>query len=205
MSKQQNSVPTPKELADKKRTRAATVALSSKIEQAGLTERRSKLAQILLTDPTIPFREAYKKAGYSLTPKSRPSVIKREIAGALSATLREMGIFESDLAKVLMECLTATKATLVKVPVYFENGILKTNRYESIEVPDYPVRLAAFKQACLLGDYFPAKKINLKTEHTERLFANIELRTLEGRAKELREKQTLIEVEHEVVSNDSDD
>lgn len=183
-------IPLPEEILEEEKKEKQLIEIGGNAHMARLTERKRKLAQELLLNPTQPFAEAARKAGYKLGKNSKASVIKREIAGKLSATFREMGLFESDLAKVIVEGMTANKYHLVKVPIFHDNGQLKTFRHDVIETPDHLARIAAAKQLALLGDYNPAQKFSIDSKHTNenRLFAQVDVRVLEGRAKELRSK-----------------
>lgn len=194
------SVTSPEEIRVERKQKEQKLELTGRAEMSKLSEKRRRLAEQLLLNPTQSFTDAYKKAGYKLGPNSKASVIKREISGKLSATLREAGIFESDLAKVLIESLNAMAYKMIKVPVYHDNGKLKTFRHDVVEVPDMTTRLAAFKQACMLGDYFPATKldINQRTETSTRIFGQVDINILEDRAKQLRDQKVEVPATYEV-------
>jgi len=198
-------LPSPDQIREEDKKKEQQLEINGNAEVSRLTDRKRRLAQELLLNPTQPFTEAAKKAGYKLGPTSKASVIKREIAGKLKASLREMGIFESDLAKVVVEALNANNYKLVKVPVYHENGELKTYRYDVIETPDHPTRLAAFTKIALLGDYFPAQKLQIdeRSVREHRIFSQVDVGILEDRAKQLRSKTKQLPSAYSVVEEEN--
>jgi hypothetical protein len=180
--------PKPEDIAAAEKKRESSRRISANAEFSKLTTKRRALVKIILENPTMSFTEAARRAGYKVGPNSKLSVVKREIAGKLSLTLREFGIYEGDLAKVAVDALKAVKCTIVKRRTYDQRGRLKDEFYDVIETPDHSTRLAAFKQLSLLGDYFPAKKVKVSGEINHRPFSDVRPEILEQRAKELKER-----------------
>lgn len=170
-------------------------------ELAAMPERRRRLVLILLRDPGIPFRDAMRQAGYSVKSHSNQKTIKRAIQGALSETLREAGIYELDIARVILRALDATKYHKVPRETYDLSGKLKERKTDMIPFPDYKTQLAAAKLLAQLGGYFAASKLEVSGKIThERMFRNIDPAVLEQRVRELEEKG--VKAEFEVVDDD---
>ena len=179
--------------------------LRTREELKQLTPKRRRLIEILAKNPSMTFIQAAKDAGYQIGKNARAATIKREIAGKLSITLREMGIFESDLARVATEALNATKVQILRIPKRGDDGKVIDERLEVIESPDHTNRLAAFKLLCHLGDYFPAKKIDISKTGGDRPFKDVSLDLLKKRADELSKVTEEAEFEEVVTKPEQDD
>ena len=171
-------------------------------ELAAMPERRRKLVMVLLRDPSISFRDAMRQAGYIVKSNSNQKTIKRAIQGALSETLREAGIYELDIARVIFRALDATKNQNVSHETFDpKTGKLIKKETRKIPVPDYKIQLSAAKLLAQLGGYFAASKLEVSGKVThERIFRNVDPEVLESRVREL-EKQG-VKAEFEVVDDD---
>jgi hypothetical protein len=155
-------VPTIKDLQIADRRKTLTADEKSPFVQAigMMPVKRRELVLAMLADPQATLCEQAKSAGLTV---SQANSAFREIAGKLGPALLRLGGTEADLVKVLMDGLRAEKITTVKVG----------DDIQLVRTPDMPVRLAAFKEACKLGGYYPNPKIEIdkKEERTYGLTA----------------------------------
>ena len=157
-------------------------------ELANLTPKQKALAREMLRNPGGTAIEQAKAAGYKVAEGSKPNHLKKNLSGKLSNTLKEFGIFEDDLAKVAADGLTATHVRIVKVSKRDAEGKLIGEEVEYHEIPDYVTRLATFKTLCALGDYFPAKKLDIKAQLAVGVFTDVDPEILAARKRELMER-----------------
>lgn len=173
----------PEDLAQAEREEVQDNLMAARDEISRLNGRRRRLVEIMFKNPGMDFIQAARLAGYSISDKARASVIKRDIAGKLSATLRELGLFETDLAAAIRDGLKATKVTFLRKQEVVDGKIV--NKIEAVETPDHATRLQAAKMLAFLGNYFPPKQINV--EHTEaNPYKGMPREILLARAEELR-------------------
>lgn len=170
-------------------------------ELAAMPERRRRLVMILLRDPTMPFRDAAEQVGYSIKSKSAVATIKRSIQGALSETFRQAGLYELDIARVIIRALDACHHKAVSRETYDGSGKLKEKKTEMVLTPDYKTQLAAVSLLAKLGGYLAPKKLEVsgKIIH-ERTKGDIDPGVLEDRIRQL-EKQG-VKAEFEVLEED---
>jgi hypothetical protein len=171
-------------------------------EASALTPKERRLAEEMLKNPGAPVIQQIRNAGYKVTEKSRPQHLKKQLAGKLSLTLKEFGIFEDDLAKVASDALGACHLKIVKMADRDEDGRVIGEHLEYVDIPDHPTRLAAFKVLCALGDYFPAKKMKIDGRFGVEHFSGIPAEVLRQRKKELEDKAKKQEVKASYVVED---
>ena len=135
--------------------------------------------------------------GYKIGKHSKAATIRKEIGGKLALTLRDCGVYESDLGRVIREGLSATRILIIKEQEVVDGRVVTKNRI--LEVPDHPTRVATMVKTAHLGDYFPAKKLDISDNRKERPFSGISQEVLEKRARELRKKNE-VDAEYEVVT-----
>lgn len=188
---------TPTEIKERSREEAARSIVDVAAELEKLTPKQKRLAIEVLTNPGAGAVEQAKNAGYKVAPGSKPNHLKKAIEGKLSATLREFGISEDDLAKVVTDGLQATTVKIIKKKIY-DDGECKGEEVEYHEVPDHPTRLATFKVVAALGNYFPAKRVQVEGEIGHNVFSKIDPRVLEERVRELQKKELAVDADYEV-------
>jgi hypothetical protein len=188
----------PQEIKEARKAGIHDSVIDAAVELANLTPKQKALAKEVLTNPGATALEQVKNAGYSVTEKSKPQHLKKQLEGRLSATLREFGIFEDDLAKVVADGLQAVHVKILRIPVRGDKGFITGERIEYHETPDYPTRLATFKILCSLGDYFPAKKIKVDGKMNVTAFHGIDPALLEMRRNELMKKKREVDAEFTV-------
>lgn len=137
---------------------------SAKVEDtlASLTEKQRSLVVSLLMDPSQPFEQAGRNAGYKCGKNSRLSEIKRNIDGKLGPLFFELGVTAVDIVRVIHNCLNAENHT-PKIKKYYEKGKVVREELEIVSTPDLRLQLQAAKLMCTLGNFFPAQKH--KVEH----------------------------------------
>jgi|GEM_PF-4263912 len=189
----------PEDLKDAAREHAAANVVEINPELAGLPVRQRRVIEILLKDPNLSFDKICQLAGYK---PGNENNVKRAIGGKLAKSMRENGLFESDLIQCLLRQLNATKIVFATERERDSEGKIIRENIRALEIPDNSAQLTALKIAAHLGDYFPAKKIegSLKTEHTGRVFLGVPVEDLEARRKQLEANG--VKAEFEVVDDD---
>lgn len=189
---------TPSEIIEHSKNKNARSYVESIEEFKNLTPKQQKLAIAMIANPGASNNELAKSAGYKVAEGSKTGHLQKQIAGKLSATLREFGIFEHHLARVASDALQATKTVIVKMATRNDLGLVIKEDIEYHEVPDHPTRLKAMEVLCKLGNYFPAAKV----QHEGLVFhdfGNISPSVLGARAKELEEKaKNRVDAQYEV-------
>lgn len=181
---------TPEEVQTLQQLGYQKTVIDSLSEIHALTPKQMALAKQILENPGASALTQVTAAGYAVTNGSQAAVVKGRLTGKLGITLRNFGIIEETLARVASDCLQATTTHLVTKRVRNEKGVITKEEVEYHDTPDYRTRLMMFKVLCALGDYFPAKKIDLRKGKSgvdnplEKLASGV----LERFAEELEEK-----------------
>ena len=147
-----------------------------------MPEKRRAFVLAMLADPQATLPEQAKSAGLTV-PQAQSAF--REVAGKLGPALLRLGGTEADLVRVLMEGLRAEKAHITK-----DGAIITT--------PDMPTRLAAFREACKLGGYYPDPRL-LIDKHETKTFG-IAQNTIDA-LKDRRAAQKAVDTTYEEVRN----
>lgn len=189
---------TPQEIKERKKAAEQQVAVARAKETANLTPLQKRLVAEMIKNPGLPAVQQIKNAGYKVTEKSKPHHVKKMLDGKLALTMRDFGIFEDDLAKIMADGLQATNIKIVKIRKPDGKEELKY-----IEVPDYKTRLSYATVALKLGDYFPAKKVKHEGDINVHAFADIDPAVLAQRKEELLAKQNEVKSDYTVQTVDA--
>lgn len=119
-----------------------------------LPYKQKQLVDLVLRYPQLPNKEIAKLAGYS--DKTPTGPLFKAIDGPLKEAFAAIGITKGDLLSTYQDCLRATR--IIVKEKRGPDGKLN-GQFALIEVPDYKVRLEAFKLGVEIGDYMPAKKV----------------------------------------------
>ncbi len=166
-------------------------------ELAALPEKRRKLVMVLLRSPTMSWNDALRQAGYIVKPGANHTHTKRSIQGVLAKTFEAAGVYELDIARIILRALDATKNEKVPRETYYSDGRLKEKKTDLVPVPDYKTQLSAAKLLAQLGGYFFNKvQVTGNVTH-EAIFRDIDPAVLEARARQLEKNG--VQADFEVV------
>lgn len=190
----------PEELKEAAREDAARNVVEINPEMAALPPRQRRVIEILFKDPKLSFEEICRLANYS---PGSSGMVKRAIGGKLAKTLRENGIWESDIVQCLLRNLEATKVVFIQEKERNYDGKVIGEHTRTLEVPDNSTQLTALKMILMLGDYFPAKKFTGEVTHNVgRTFYGVPIEELESRRKQLEDQG--VQAQFEVVEEELD-
>ncbi len=174
----------PEEITGQRRLSDAEKAVLEDPRLVTIPVKRRNLLAILMADPKKTIREAAIEAGYSKF--TNITMLKRQIQGSLSLTLRDAGVSEHDLGRAIAEGLSATRPLVVrtkesKIPENGNGGKKEKAVFEDkitiFDVPDYEARHKYLKTVLELGGYFAPKKIDITGRiahgHVHRIFDKI--------------------------------
>ncbi len=130
-----------------------------------LPEKRRALVLATLANPTASVSEIATKAG--IKPQSAESMY-RKVQGSAGPILFQLGITEADLFRTVWDCLHATHDNIIRKTKYDDEGKPSGTEVAIVPTPDYTTRLKAATTLLQLGNYFPARKIDINSKSERR-------------------------------------